>query len=78
MRDVKKRHFLEPPHRDADIVSLGLKSYDATPTSAGAPAAQVMIEIYLAGRRELGVKMIYVPAATRIPRIKGTGSGTAS
>ncbi|MDR2552581.1 MAG: hypothetical protein LBD31_05390, partial [Treponema sp.] len=35
MRDLKKRYFLTPPLLDSDLVSLGLKPHDTTPTPSG-------------------------------------------
>jgi hypothetical protein len=60
MRDIKKRSFYEPPLTDADIVSLGLKPRDSSPTQTGTPTAQVTVETYLVGRHELGMKIVYV------------------
>ena len=60
MRDIKRRYFLEPPLTDADIISLGLKPRDTVHTMSGTPVAQVTIETYLAGRHELGIKIVYV------------------
>jgi hypothetical protein len=60
MRDIKKRYFYVPHLTDADLVSLGLKIPDHTPPPSGDPTAQVTVETYLVGRRELGVKIIYV------------------
>jgi hypothetical protein len=71
MRDVKKRYFLEPPLTDADLVSLGLKPHDSTSTPTGKPTAQVMTETYLAGRHELGIRLIYVTGSDADPANKG-------
>ena len=60
MRDFKRRYFLTPPLTEADIIALGLKPHDATPTAGGTPAAQVTIETYLVGRHELGLRIVYV------------------
>lgn len=60
MRDIKKRWFFEPPLSDADIVALGLKLRDTTPTVSGAPTAQVSVETYLVGRHQLGIKIVYL------------------
>jgi hypothetical protein len=60
MRDIKRRYFFEPPLADADIVSLGLKPHDTTPTPSGTPTAQTAVETYLVGRHELGIKIVYV------------------
>jgi hypothetical protein len=71
MRDCKKRYFLEPPLTDADIVSLGLKPHDTSPTLSGAPTAQVTIETFLTGRHELGVKTVYVTGSAHDAANKG-------
>jgi hypothetical protein len=71
MRDVKRRYFLEPPLTDADLVSLGLKPHDSTPTTSGTPTAQVTIETFLVGRHELGVKIVYVTGNPADPANKG-------
>jgi hypothetical protein len=60
MRDIKRRYFLEPPLMDPDLVSLGLKPHTGGPAASGAPTAQVMVETFLIGRHELGIKIIYV------------------
>jgi hypothetical protein len=60
MRDIKKRWFYEPPLTAADIVSLGLRPRDTTPTPSGTPTAQAAIETFLIGRRQLGIKVVYV------------------
>jgi hypothetical protein len=60
MRDVKKRYFYVPPLTDADIISLGLHPHDNTPSPSGTPTAQAMVETYLVGRHELGVRIVYV------------------
>jgi hypothetical protein len=44
---------------EADIISLGLKPHDSTPSTSGIPTAQVTVETYLVGRHELSVRMIY-------------------
>ncbi|MDR1866673.1 MAG: hypothetical protein LBQ77_00220 [Treponema sp.] len=71
MRDIKKRYFLTPPLEDADYVSLGLRIPDSTPTPSGDPSAQVMVETYLVGRHELGIKIIYVTGSAADPANKG-------
>jgi hypothetical protein len=60
MRDMKKRYFYEPPLTDADIIALGLRLPDHTHTPAGAPTAQVTAETFLVGRRELGLRIVYL------------------
>jgi hypothetical protein len=71
MRDIKKRYFLTPPLTEADYIALGLKPHDPIPTPSGPPTAQVTIETYLAGRHELGVKIIYVTGSPSDPANKG-------
>ena len=70
-RDIKKRYFHVPPLVDADLVSLGLKPRDTTPTPSGTPAAQVTIETYLVGRRELGLRFIYLTGSADDKANKG-------
>jgi hypothetical protein len=60
MRDAKRRFFLTPPLVDADYISLGLRRRDSTATASGLPTAQAMVETYLIGRHELGVRITYV------------------
>jgi hypothetical protein len=72
MRDTKHRYFLTPPLIDpTDYVSLGLKPHDKTHTTTGTPTAQVMIETYLVGRHELGIKIVYVTGDPNDPANKG-------
>ncbi|MHB9294653.1 hypothetical protein PilKf_00377 [Pillotina sp. SPG140] len=70
MRDMKRRYFLSPPLLDADYVALGLKPRNP-PTPSGDPTAQVMIETFLVGRHELGVKIIYVTGTATDAANKG-------
>ena len=60
MRDIKRRYFLTPPLTDSDYIALGLKPHDAKPTPSGTPTAQAKVETYLAGRHQLGIKILYV------------------
>jgi hypothetical protein len=71
MRDIKKRCFYVPPLTKADIISLGLKPHDTTPTASGTPTSQVTVETYLVGRHELGVRIIYVTGSAADPANKG-------
>jgi hypothetical protein len=71
MRDFKRRYFLSPPLIDSDLVSLGLKPRDTHPTPSRAPTAQVMVETFLVGRHELGVRIIYVTGSPDDPANKG-------
>jgi hypothetical protein len=60
MRDIKKRYFYAPPLTEADIIALGLKPRDTTPSASGKPTAQVTVETFLTGRHELGLRIVYV------------------
>ncbi|MDR2516654.1 MAG: hypothetical protein LBC88_04645 [Spirochaetaceae bacterium] len=71
MRDIKRRYFLEPPLVDADLINLGLKPRDTTHTVSGPPSAQVTVETFLVGRRELGLKVIYVTGSPNDASNKG-------
>jgi hypothetical protein len=71
MRDMKRRYFLSPPLTDADFVALGLNPPDTTHTAPGVPTAQVMVETYLIGRHELGLKIVYVTGSPDDPANKG-------
>jgi hypothetical protein len=71
MRDMKRRYFLSPPLTEADLISLGLKPHDTHPTPSGVPTAQVAVETYLAGRHELGVRLVYVTGKPDDPANKG-------
>jgi hypothetical protein len=71
MRDFKKRYFLTPPLLDSDLISLGLKPRDTHPTPSRAPTAQVMVETFLVGRHELGVRIVYVTGSPDDPANKG-------
>ncbi|MDR2053833.1 MAG: hypothetical protein LBP80_10500 [Treponema sp.] len=71
MRDMKRRYFLSPPLTEANFIALGLKPHDGTPTPSGPPAAQVMVETYLIGRHEPGVKIVYITGSPSDPANKG-------
>jgi hypothetical protein len=71
MRDIKKRFFFVPPLQNADLIALGLHVPDSTPTPSGTPTAQVMVETYLVGRHELGLKIIYVTGSPEDKANKG-------
>ncbi|MDR3148270.1 MAG: hypothetical protein LBU00_07845 [Treponema sp.] len=71
MRDIKKRFFFTPPLTEADLISLGLKPHDPAHTPSHTPAAQVTAEIYLTGRHELGVRLVYVSGDPADPANKG-------
>ncbi|MDR2031199.1 MAG: hypothetical protein LBP86_02840 [Azoarcus sp.] len=71
MRDIKRRYFLTPPLTESDYISLGLKPHDTKPTPGHAPTAQVKIETFLAGRHELGLRIVYVAGEEDDPANKG-------
>jgi hypothetical protein len=71
MRDFKRRYFLTPPLSNPDYVSLGLRPPSGSHTPTNPPTAQVVLESYLVGRHELGVKVIYVTGNPNDPANKG-------
>ncbi|MDR2071201.1 MAG: hypothetical protein LBP81_07295 [Treponema sp.] len=71
MRDFKRCYFLSPPLTESDIISLGLKPRDTTPTPGGKPRAEATVENYLVGRHELGIKIVYVTGSPNDPANKG-------
>jgi hypothetical protein len=71
MRFLHSHYFLQPPLTDADLISLDLKPHDTTPTHTGNPTAEAMVETYLAGRHQLGVKIIYTSGSPDDPANKG-------
>jgi hypothetical protein len=60
MRDIKRRYFFVPPLTWADLGSLGLKVPDGVYTPSGFPTAEAMVQTFLRGRHELGIKIVYV------------------
>ncbi|MDR1985888.1 MAG: hypothetical protein LBP88_02815 [Treponema sp.] len=60
MRFFKGHYFLTPPLTGADLINLGLKPHDAKPTPTGKPTAEAALDIFLAGRHELGIRIVYV------------------
>jgi hypothetical protein len=60
MRDLKKRYFFVPPLTEADLIGLGLKLPDPVHTPSGDPKAHAAAKIFLAGRHELGIRIVYV------------------
>jgi hypothetical protein len=60
MRFFKSHYFLAPPLTNADLVNLGFTPHDPHPTPSGNPTAEVTVETYLAGRHELGIRIVYV------------------
>jgi hypothetical protein len=49
MRDIKKRYFYIPPLTEADMINLGLKLPDTTPTPIPVPTAQVTADLTFPG-----------------------------
>jgi hypothetical protein len=70
-RDVKRRYFFVPPLDDGDLVSLGLRPKDETPTPAGTPVDQAVVKVFLTGPHELGVRIEYVTGSADSPANKG-------
>jgi hypothetical protein len=60
MRFIKDRYFKMPPLSESDIAALGLRLPDTHPTPSGPPKAETAVETFLAGRHELGMKIVYV------------------
>ena len=60
MRDIRRRHFFMPPLTESDIISLGLKMKDNTPTTIGVPVGLVTATVkYLhEGALELNIKHV--------------------
>ncbi|MDR0375393.1 MAG: hypothetical protein LBH85_06680 [Treponema sp.] len=71
MRDFKRRYFLSPPLLDSGYIALGLKPRDSHPTPSGIPTSQVMVETYLVGRHELGLRIVYIDGNPNDPANKG-------
>jgi hypothetical protein len=71
MRDMKKRYFIAPPLQKSDLIALGLKPHDTTPTPSGKPKSEVTVKTYLIGRHELGIKTVYVTGSPGDPANKG-------
>jgi hypothetical protein len=60
MRDIKRRYFLSPPLIESDYIALGIRPRKTNPTPTGIPGGQVKLEFFLAGRHQLGIKIVYV------------------
>ncbi|MDR1308072.1 MAG: hypothetical protein LBK74_10930 [Treponema sp.] len=60
MRFFKGHYFLVPPLTNADLISLGLIPHDTHPTPTGKPTAEVVVETFLVGRHQLGIRIIYI------------------
>jgi hypothetical protein len=71
MRDMKRRYFYAPPLAEADIISLGLRMPDTTPTPTATPTAEVTIETFLKGRHQLGINLSYLTGSPTDPANKG-------
>jgi hypothetical protein len=59
MRFIKERWLKKPPMDEGDWAAMGFKPYDP-PSPTGDPKAEVLAEIFLLGRHELGLKVVYV------------------
>ena len=60
MRDIKKRYFYNPPLTNADIISLGLKPRDNTPTAVPAPTGQATANVIYLGHLQLQLRIHHV------------------
>jgi len=60
MRDVKKRYFFIPPLNEAELVSLGLRMKDTTPTSVSDPTGQAKAIITYTGPTQLLLRITHV------------------
>jgi hypothetical protein len=59
MRFLRDRWLKAPPMSEGDWAAMGFKRKDP-PTPTGTPKAEAMVETFLAGRHELGMKIVYV------------------
>lgn len=71
MRFIHSHYFLQPPRTDVDLVSLLLKPHDTTPTHWGKPTAEVLVETFLVGRHQLGIRIIYASGNPDDPANEG-------
>ena len=68
MRDVKKRYFFQPPLKDSDILSLGLRPKDNEPTPVLDPTGQATADIAYPGRTQLLLNIKHVEGTPLDPR----------
>jgi len=68
MRDVKRRYFFSPPLTDGDIISLGLKLKDTTPTPVGDPQGQATADVAYLGGQVLQLNIKHVAGTPPDPR----------
>jgi hypothetical protein len=59
-RFFKNHYLLSPPLDNAALVRLGLSPRPAHYARTGKPAAMAAVETFLAGRHELGIRLVYV------------------
>jgi uncharacterized coiled-coil protein SlyX len=71
MRDIKKRFFYIPPLTEDDLVALGLKIPDSTPTKTGDPTSECTIEYWLKGQHEIGIKIVFLTGSAEDKANKG-------
>ena len=57
MRDIKRRYFLLPPLDKADLIALGLKLKDDTPTAVGKPLGVAAANVKYLGKK---VMQLYI------------------
>jgi hypothetical protein len=71
MRDLKRRSFLMPPLTAADFAALGLRPRDTILTRKGNPTAELTVETFLVGRRQLGIRIIFLSGKSDDPANRG-------
>jgi hypothetical protein len=54
-----------------DLVSLGLKIPDSTPTQSGDPTSECTIEYWLKGQHEIGIKIVFLTGSAEDKANKG-------
>jgi hypothetical protein len=60
MRFIKDRWLKMPPLSEGDWAALGFRETNTHSAPAGRPTAEVMVEIFLTGRHELGIRIVYI------------------
>ncbi|MDR2019927.1 MAG: hypothetical protein LBQ14_04090 [Treponema sp.] len=70
MRFLRDRYFKRPPLLPGDWAALGFREEDP-PSPSPAPSAETVVETYLVGRHELGMKIVYVSGNPRDKENKG-------
>lgn len=60
MRSLKRRFFHIPPLRVEDFAALALNAPGTPHVISGEPTAQVIVETFLVGRHQLGIRLVYM------------------